>query len=1188
MSERKKRYSTKAWFCLPIFFLGSFLVAQGQVDLPNPPANFQSIPAGSLVIPMDNNLQAIVPAGQAPFNLKAYGLVNQFLQNGIPVKWAISSSKIKDGIDFSAQAERIAPSALASANLDFRSGPFIVPDTVLPCGLSTQEIISSFGNNVTVYRLTNSTMADIRYTLTHRPKIAVFNNGGNELIHTKILDAAGIGDYDVMDAADIANLINCYTFASEPHADENEVSLAVIDGIRAFVLNGGNFLAQCHAIDTYENRGFFHTTAGVSIVNSTTSHLYPNANLAYSQIQGHLQQNEGGSIGKWTLASGSSWRNTSYPSVTHLNSDTVIAMGAHLTAPNAPGGNVFYLGGHDYSRGGGGGGANPIPNLTTLERVNGLRMYLNTVFVPSKNSNGAWANAGVPSVTLACSDSAVLGCTLTGPPGSTFLWTPATGLSCTSCANPVARPSVSTTYRVQVTNGCTAFDTVRVLVASKPIAQFANTTVCQGDSTRFTDQTTVASFWRWNFGDGASGTDNVSALQNPKHVFSTSGSFTVTLISGNTPSCSDTITKTITVSPLPIISVNSPIICAGNSATLTASGATNYQWSTGASTNSITVNPIVTTKYKVIGRTAAGCRDSVTTTITVSPSIVSTTSKTDVSCFGGNNGTATVSFTGGIAPHTFSWNTIPIQTTSKAVGLVAGTYAVIVKDSISCADTISATIAEPAPLVLTTTISHVKCHNGTDGSASVVASGGISPYIYNWNTVPVQTNATASSLKSGSYNVIVADSNSCKDTALVTINQPTPILLIVSIGDTLCVSKGSASISATGGIAPYTYLWNTSPAQTTDIVNNLAAGDYAVTVKDSNLCEVDTLVKLRLPVKPLADFSATNTCLGSAANSFVDKSTASTGTITTWNWNFGQPSSGAANVSSIQNPSHLYNLAGNYTAELIVSTSQGCKDTVTKLVEVYPLPIVRFGSPTGGCENACLAFTDSSSVSTGSIQSWNWNFGNAISTQQNPIYCYPNSGSYDVSLSVISNQGCTANLLKSNAIQIVKSPVVNLGPDQKICWETQKDAAPVLDAGAGYKYKWLPNFDTTQRIIVTSPATYSVVVTNEQNCTATSSVRIREVCPPRAFVSNSFTPNGDGINDQYTIYGEHIGSFQMLIFNRWGEIIFETKDKNLPWDGIYKGEPMPIGVYPWLITYTGDSEEYYGPYRMNGSVTVVR
>lgn len=146
----------------------------------------------------------------------------------------------------------------------------------------------------------------------------------------------------------------------------------------------------------------------------------------------------------------------------------------------------------------------------------------------------------------------------------------------------------------------------------------------------------------------------------------------------------------------------------------------------------------------------------------------------------------------------------------------------------------------------------------------------------------------------------------------------------------------------------------------------------------------------------------------------------------------------------------------------------------------------------------------------------------------------------------------------------------------------------MLDAGAGYKYKWSPTNDTLQRIIVTSPGTFTVVVTNVQNCSTQSSVTIREVCPPRVFVSNSFTPNGDGINDSYTIYGEHIGSFQMLIFNRWGEIIFETKDKNLPWDGIYKGEPMPIGVYPWLITYTGDSQEYYGPYRMNGSVTVVR
>src|SRR5690606_33909442 len=146
-------------------------------------SNIQTVPAGSFVVPMDNIYQSIVPAGQAPFNLKAYGLINAFLQNGIPVKWVIKSDKQRDDIDFTALVERITPSSSAASIIDFRGGPFIVPDTILPCGESTTEIINAFGNNVAVYKLLNNTSVDVRYTITHKPKIAVFNNGGNQQIH---------------------------------------------------------------------------------------------------------------------------------------------------------------------------------------------------------------------------------------------------------------------------------------------------------------------------------------------------------------------------------------------------------------------------------------------------------------------------------------------------------------------------------------------------------------------------------------------------------------------------------------------------------------------------------------------------------------------------------------------------------------------------------------------------------------------------------------------------------------------------------------------------------------------------------------------------------------------------------------------------------------------------------------------
>lgn len=391
---------------LVCFFVLSFSYFVSAQDLPHPAANIETIPAGSYIIPMDNDHQSIVPAGQAPFNLKAYGLVNKFLQNGIPVKWAIKSGKPLDGIDFSATVDRIAPSATSNETLDFRGGPFIVPDTTLPCGVSSIQLITEWGNNVAAYKLVQATAVDVRYTVTHRPKIAVFTNGGNELLQTKILDAAGIGDYHTIDAKDIDTISYCYTFASEAHAGRDRITANVATAVKNFVAGGGNFLSQCEAIDSYEFANLFHSDNGISALamNATITNAYPNPDLAFSQFHGEVQSNPNGSISKWTLANGSSWRSYYYPVVSD-GADIIAAAGAHTIAPNAPGGNVFYLGGHDFGRLTPMGG---VPtdemDLTDIQRINGLRMYLNAVFIPSGSKKVAWVTVGAPIVSVTCGD----------------------------------------------------------------------------------------------------------------------------------------------------------------------------------------------------------------------------------------------------------------------------------------------------------------------------------------------------------------------------------------------------------------------------------------------------------------------------------------------------------------------------------------------------------------------------------------------------------------------------------------------------------------------------------------------------------------------------------------------------------------------------------------------------------------
>ena len=343
--------------------VGFFVIGQVKMsaqDLPPTIANLQTIPAGSMVIPMDNTNQALV----APFNLKSYGLVDKLLQNGIPVMWAIKSGKGIDGVDFSGTAKRVYPTATTAAAINFAGGPFIVHRDYVA---SATTILSTFANNVAVYQLTVNATVDIRYNLTFKPRIAVGST--NATIHTDLFDFALIPEYTSVTDTTL-NSSSCYSLVTQPHTS----SVTAIPNIKSYVQSGGNFLAECLALFTYENdaAGRFMTTTGVTINNVSTTFTYPNADLAFSQFVGTVAPAPGGSEQDWLLSTGSVFQNSGYVVLNNSGADTnkYAATVSKLYA-GGNGGLTYYLGGHNYGAGG-----------TTLDLINGQRMILNTVFVP--------------------------------------------------------------------------------------------------------------------------------------------------------------------------------------------------------------------------------------------------------------------------------------------------------------------------------------------------------------------------------------------------------------------------------------------------------------------------------------------------------------------------------------------------------------------------------------------------------------------------------------------------------------------------------------------------------------------------------------------------------------------------------------------------------------------------------------
>lgn len=354
--------------------------AQSGKDLPSPAANLVTLTTGSYVIPMDNALQANAASN---FNLKSYGLIVHLLNNNVKVKWVIRAAKAKDGIDFTVNADRILPSAIASASRNFIAGPFVIQsaDTtgVAALVMSYYTAQTLTGNDrPAVYRTTAAVNVDIRHDLTgFKPKAAILNDGGNDSIHIRYMQAAGITTANYTKAMGVDLFTECYTFASEPHADAvtNETARA----IRTFVTYGGNFLAQCEAVLTYENHsthGRFHSTNGITKINAsipTASTLYPNPDLPYSQYQGVADIAAGGSVRNWVLSSFSSNANNAHGHATGMNLLQTVtgASVSKMNASNKAGGLVFYMGNHEFS------------SVTNIASINGIRMYMNAFLTPA-------------------------------------------------------------------------------------------------------------------------------------------------------------------------------------------------------------------------------------------------------------------------------------------------------------------------------------------------------------------------------------------------------------------------------------------------------------------------------------------------------------------------------------------------------------------------------------------------------------------------------------------------------------------------------------------------------------------------------------------------------------------------------------------------------------------------------------
>jgi gliding motility-associated-like protein len=381
----------------------------------------------------------------------------------------------------------------------------------------------------------------------------------------------------------------------------------------------------------------------------------------------------------------------------------------------------------------------------------------------------------------------------------------------------------------------------------------------------------------------------------------------------------------IVVMPNPVVSfTNIKPSCIGQNngaATAVANTTPPYQyfWSTTPPQTTQTATGLPPGNYTVTVTDDFGCWNTNTVTISQPANALQiTVGGSVIQCNGQNNGKAYVTINSGTPPYNISWNTTPVQTTDTIKNLSAGTYSVTVVDGVGCIANGSFTVTEPPAITLSVSADSASCYGVQDGRLIAQANGGTPPLGYLWNTSPPANTAIVNNVGGGNYNVTVTDGNGCTKSASVMVFQPNQINLNMSSSNANCgVNDGSASVQASGGRPPFTYLWNTTPPQTTSSISNLGPGTYTVTVTDNKGCTETGTVIIIQPGSMNVIINKTDARCNGQANGTASVTVTGGTPPFTYLWNTTPPSTGTS-VSNLA--------AGAYS--ITVSDNAGCSQIV--------------------------------------------------------------------------------------------------------------------------------------------------------------------------------------------------------------------------------------------------------------------
>lgn len=752
----------------------------------------------------------------------------------------------------------------------------------------------------------------------------------------------------------------------------------------------------------------------------------------------------------------------------------------------------------------------------------------------------------------------------------------------------------SGTYRVVVTNNIGCTDTSRsvdINLHPQPVPGFTinDQTQCLiGNNFIFTNTSTISSgsiSFLWDFGDGVTATST-----NAVHNYASSGSFNVKLVVTSNNGCQDSLIINVNVFPNPsaAFTINNSNQCInGNNFVFTntsilSSGTMTYNWNFGDGNSATSTNAIHT--YAIAGiypvtliaTSNNGCADTSIMNVTVAAKpTVSFTINSITQCITGNNFIFTNTSTISSGTMTFFWDfgdgatATSVHTNHSYAAIGVYDVKLVATSNNGCKDSLTQTVTvSTGPAASFTINTSAQCLSGNSFTFTNTSSI-VGTMSYNWSFgdggTATATNATHSYSSAGVFNVklVAISSGGCSDsiTQQVTVFAQPAIPMITANGP-LSSCEGTNLILNTTAAPALQWYENAViiPGATTNGLGVFQSGVYTVVSTNANSCSTSSapaIVTINpLPNGTLQTPSQTYICQGSPLTL-----TASGAFSYQWYRN-------ATLVPGATNSTYNATLAGIYTVEFI--SDAGCRRMSSNSITLSLIssPQTNFSYDLY-CENIPVAFTNQTNTTASGPVNYNWTFGDGNnSTITNPIHVYATGAVYNVKLIATSQQCPLAKDSITKTITIEKPPIgIRYTTVNVIASTTVTLSARSL----GVDYLWIPgtflNDPTLQNPDVTplQDQLHLIQITSASGCVIIDTQLVRVSKETEIYVPKGFSPNGDGRNDKLMPILAGINELKYFrVYNRWGQLLYETKNAGEGWDGTFRGVKQPMETYSWI------------------------